>query len=64
MANTDSFVRWVASELGKETHVNIMSQYGPQYKANEYPQLSRRPTKEEIAQATQWARETGLKNFH
>jgi len=64
MAGTDEFVRWVASELSPETHVNIMGQYNPQYRAHEYPPLSRRPTREEIAQATRWAREAGLQNFH
>jgi putative pyruvate formate lyase activating enzyme len=64
MAGTDGFVRWVASELGTETHVNIMGQYGPQYRAHAYPQLSRRPTRDEIAQAMRWALEAGLQNFH
>jgi len=64
LAGTDGFVRWVASELGKDTHVNIMGQYGPQYKANDYPQLSRRPTRDEMALATRWAKEAGLHNFH
>ena len=63
-AGTDGFVRWVASELGNDTHVNIMGQYGPQYRASEFPQLSRRPTRDEITQATRWAREAGLRNFH
>ena len=63
-AGTDDFVRWVASELSPETHVNIMGQYSPQYRAQEYPPLNRRPTREELAQATQWAQEAGLRNFH
>jgi len=61
-AGTDAFVRWVASELGPETYVNIMDQYRPQYMAHEYPPLNRRPTREEIAQATRWAREAGLRH--
>jgi len=63
-AGTDGFVRWVASELGKDTHVNIMGQYAPQYRAHEHPPLSRRPTRQELSQAMQWAREAGLRNFH
>jgi len=63
-AGTDGFVRWVVDELGADTHVNIMGQYSPQFKAHQYPQLSRRPTRDEIAQATRWAREAGLHNFH
>jgi len=60
-AGTDSFVRWVASELGSNTHVNIMGQYRPVHQAHEYPPLNRRPTQEEIAQAKRWAREAGLR---
>jgi putative pyruvate formate lyase activating enzyme len=63
-AGTDVFVRWVVSELGKDTHVNIMGQYSPQFRANEYPPLNRRITQRELNQAMQWAREAGLQNFH
>ena len=63
-AGTDGFVSWVASELSPETHVNIMGQYRPQFRANEFPPLDRRPTQAEINQAMRWAREAGLRNFH
>jgi putative pyruvate formate lyase activating enzyme len=61
---TDVFVRWVVSELGPETHVNIMSQYTPYYHANNHPPLDRRLTQEEFAQAMRWAHDAGLRNFH
>jgi len=64
IAGTDVFVRWVASELGTETHVNIMGQYRPMFRANEYPPLDRRITPAEFNQAMRWAREAGLRNFH
>ena len=64
LAGTGDFARWVASELGKETHVNIMGQYRPMHRAREFPPLDRRPTREEFAQATRWARDAGLRNFH
>ena len=64
LAGTDVFVRWVASELGTDTHVNIMGQYSPQFQARSYPPLDRRPTPAELDQAMRWAREAGLRNFH
>ena len=64
LAGTDVFVRWVASELSPDTHVNIMSQYTPLFRAHEHPPLDRRITQEEFAQAMHWAREAGLHNFH
>ena len=63
-AATDKFVRWAAAELGPETHVNIMGQYTPMFRANEYPPLNRKVTQKEFAQAMKWAREAGLRNFH
>ena len=68
VAGTDVFVKWVASELGTDTHVNIMSQYRPEFRALTYPDryqpLHRRLTREEFEQAMHWAREAGLHNFH
>ena len=64
LAGTDVFVRWVASELGPDTFVNIMAQYRPMFRANEFPPLNRRITSAEFGQAMRWAREAGLHNFH
>jgi len=64
LAATDRFVRWVVSELGPETHVNIMGQYRPMFRAHEYPPLDRRTTQAEFDQAMRWARDAGLRNFH
>ena len=64
LAGTDKFVKWVVSELSPETHLNIMGQYRPQFRAREFPPLDRRPTQEELAQAIRWARDAGLRNFH
>ncbi|MCL2293325.1 MAG: twin-arginine translocation signal domain-containing protein [Spirochaetes bacterium] len=64
LAGTDVFSRWVASELGADTHLNIMSQYSPQFRANEFPPLNRRITQREFEQAMRWARQAGLRNFH
>ena len=64
LGGADVFVRWVASELGTDAHVNIMSQYWPAFRAIDFPPLDRRITREEFAQAMNWARQAGLHNFH
>ena len=64
MAGTDGLVSWIASELGTDTHVNIMGQYRPEFRAREFPPLDRRVTQAEMTQAMRWAREAGLHNFH
>jgi len=63
LGGADVFVRWVASELGTDTHVNIMGQYRPMFRAHEYPPLDRRITQAEFNQAMRWAHEAGLVNF-
>ncbi len=61
LAGTDKFVRWVATNLGQSTCVNIMGQYRPEHRAYKYPEISRRTTKKEHAQATAWARDAGIR---
>ncbi len=63
IAGTELFVRWVAQELTPTTYVNIMAQYHPEYKAYDYPEISRRITNEEWRQALQWAKEAALTNL-
>ena len=64
LAGTDRFVKWVVQRLGKDAHVNIMSQYRPMFQAHDFPPLDRRPTEQELTQAIRWARTAGLHNFH
>ena len=64
LAGTDVFARWVVSELGADTHVNIMSQWTPLFQARYHPPLHRRLIPGEFEQAVRWAREAGLRNFH
>ena len=64
LGGADKFVRWVVDELGEETHVNIMAQYRPEFRARYHPPLNRRVTQAEFHQAMRWAREAGLRNFH
>ncbi|GIU77348.1 MAG: radical SAM protein [Bryobacteraceae bacterium] len=60
LAGTDRFVKWVAENLSRDTWVNIMGQYRPEYKAKQHPPLDRRITLAEHRQALKWAREAGL----
>jgi putative pyruvate formate lyase activating enzyme len=60
LAGTDRFVKWVAENLSRDTWVNIMGQYRPEYKARQYPPLDRRISYAEHRQALAWAREAGL----
>ncbi len=60
IAGTEEFLRFVAEELSLKTYLNLMSQYRPEYKAMEYPEISRRLKRSEYAEALAWARKYGL----
>ncbi|MBD3184082.1 radical SAM protein [Candidatus Poribacteria bacterium] len=49
------------SGLSENSYMNIMDQYRPEYKAWEYPELSRRITSEEYEKTIMMAEESGLK---
>nr|WP_287261195.1 radical SAM protein [Methanothrix sp.] len=59
LAGTDEVVRFI-SELSKNTYINIMDQYRPEYRADRYRELSRRITLSEYREALRLARAAGL----
>ena len=63
VAGTKKFVQWVAGNLPKSTYVNIMHQYSVEFKAFDYPKITRRITVEEYLEAMKWAEEYGLTNL-
>ncbi len=63
VGGTKKVIEWVAENLPKETYLNLMSQYRPVYKAFEYPEISRKITREEYSKAVGWARSAGLTNL-
>jgi len=63
VGGTREVIRWIASNLPKDTYLNVMSQYTPTYKAFDYPKISRRITREEYREAVAWAKEAGLTNL-
>jgi putative pyruvate formate lyase activating enzyme len=63
VAGTEKFVKWVAKNLPKNTYVNIMPQYRVEYKAYEYPKISRGITVQEFLESMEWAQEAGLTNL-
>jgi putative pyruvate formate lyase activating enzyme len=63
VGGTKGVIEWIAEHLPKESYFNLMSQYRPMYKAFDYPDISRRITREEYAEAVRWAKEAGLTNL-
>ncbi|KXB02333.1 hypothetical protein AKJ45_00105 [candidate division MSBL1 archaeon SCGC-AAA261F19] len=60
---TKPVLEWIANNLGPSVRINLMEQYRPAGRAHDYPELSRRPTSDEMNRAFQIAKETELKNL-
>lgn len=60
LSGTRDAMEFIAHELSPDTYVNIMDQYRPCYRAFDYPEISRRITREEYEEAVRLAREAGL----
>ena len=56
-------MEWIAQNLPKDTYVNIMSQYTPVFNASEYPEISRRITRQEYEEVIRAAENDGLANI-
>ncbi|MCS7203817.1 MAG: radical SAM protein [Thermodesulfovibrio sp.] len=63
VAGSEKVIEWIANNLPKDTYVNIMSQYTPLYKALDYPEISRRITREEYEKVVNKAKKLGLTNL-
>jgi putative pyruvate formate lyase activating enzyme len=60
LAGSKKILRFIAEELSKESYVNIMAQYYPQFEAVCYPELNRRITPREYHEVIVLARSFGL----
>ncbi len=67
LAGTADVARFLATEISRDTYINVMAQYHPAYKARQCATdampLDRRVTPAEYAAAVQQAREAGLHRF-
>jgi putative pyruvate formate lyase activating enzyme len=60
LAESAEIFRFLAAEISPDTYVNVMGQYRPEYRAADYPEIARRPTHDEMAEATRLALAAGL----
>jgi len=63
LAGTKEAMRFIANGLSKNSYVNVMAQYHPEYKAYQYPLINRPPTAEEYRKALEMAKREGLHRF-
>jgi len=62
LSQTPQVLAWIAQELSPRIHVSVMAQYFPAYRAVGHPELGRRLSEEEYAQALQAFEAAGLEN--
>jgi putative pyruvate formate lyase activating enzyme len=60
IAGTSGVLRFLAEEISRNTYLNLMDQYRPCYRADEYPELARPLTRKEYREALHAAGEVGL----
>jgi putative pyruvate formate lyase activating enzyme len=60
LAGTYQAMKFVAEEISPNTYVNLMDQYRPCFRANDYPPLNRRISHDEYAKALQVAKDFGI----
>jgi putative pyruvate formate lyase activating enzyme len=63
LAGTDRILAFIAREISPDTYLNLMDQYRPCYRADEFPPLNRRPTRAEYRAARALADEYGLRRL-
>lgn len=63
LAGTDQIVRFLATEISRQTYLNLMDQYRPAYKAHHFPELNRSITRQEYRTAVKMAQDAGLSRF-
>lgn len=60
IAGSDEVMRFIAEDVSPNTYVNIMNQYRPAYRANEYPEIDRPIKRAEYERVLESARRQGL----
>ncbi|MCK5420701.1 MAG: radical SAM protein, partial [Deltaproteobacteria bacterium] len=60
LAGTRDIMHFISSEISPHTYVNVMSQYHPEYKSFDYPELNRAITHKEYAEAIDITKKEGL----
>jgi putative pyruvate formate lyase activating enzyme len=63
LAGTSEIVQFLAQEISKNTYLNLMDQYKPDFHAHLLPKLNRRLTHQEYLLAIQLAQEAGLQRL-
>jgi putative pyruvate formate lyase activating enzyme len=62
IASSKAAFTFIAAQVSKNTHISLMSQFHPVYRASEFPEINRRITREEYEKAFDSLLKCGLSN--
>ena len=60
VAGSEAVVRFIAEKVSRGTYISLMSQYFPQYRADEFPEINRRVTRAEYIAVQDLMKQLGL----
>lgn len=60
-AGSEQVLKFISENFPRDTYVNLMRQYRPEYKAFEHEKISRRITGKEYREVLEWAKKYGVK---
>ncbi len=60
IAGSKRIIDFLVEEISKDTYLNVMEQYYPTYHASDFPELTRRITKQEYWEVVKYAMERGI----
>ncbi|MBT9130688.1 MAG: hypothetical protein DDT40_00322 [candidate division WS2 bacterium] len=63
LAGSFEVLKFIASEISINSYVNIMDQYRPMFRASQYREINRLPTRQEIGSVMELAKNLGLTRF-
>ena len=62
LQNSKDVLKWINDNMDKKVFVSVMAQYFPTYRANHFPEISRKLTKEEYNEIEQYLYSLDLEN--
>jgi putative pyruvate formate lyase activating enzyme len=60
---SETILRWIAEELGPDTYVDVMAQYYPAGRTDEFPEIDRHPYRSEVERVLAIADDLGLRRL-
>lgn len=64
ITGTESILTWIADNLGTDVTINLLAQYYPTFKSNEFPEINRSITYAEYQSATKVLKQLGFTNYY